>query len=57
MDGSRRWPLATDTLRHPTGLAIDHAMGHSIYWVDTKLNTIEVMKPDGTNRVVILRGG
>lgn len=47
MDGSKRRPLITDEIRHPTGLAIDYAMGHLLYWVDTKLNTIESMKPDG----------
>lgn len=47
MDGSKRRPLITDEIRHPTGLAIDYAAGHMLYWVDTKLNTIETMKPDG----------
>lgn len=27
-----------------------------MYWVDTKLNTIEVMKPDGSQRRTILKG-
>ncbi|XP_045450693.1 low-density lipoprotein receptor-related protein 2 [Melitaea cinxia] len=56
MDGSKRRPLITENVRHPTGLAIDLAMDHTIYWADTKLNTIEMMKHDGTNRKVILKG-
>ncbi|CAH0730104.1 unnamed protein product, partial [Brenthis ino] len=56
MDGSKRRPIITENVRHPTGLAIDHAMDHNIYWADTKLNTIEMMKQDGTNRKVILKG-
>lgn len=56
MDGSKRKPLVTDTIRHPAGLAIDYAMDHALYWVDTKLNTIETMKLDGSNRKTILKG-
>ncbi|CAK1544808.1 unnamed protein product [Leptosia nina] len=56
MDGSKRRPIVTENVRHPTGLAIDYAMDHTIYWADTKLNTIEMMRPDGTNRKVVLKG-
>lgn len=56
MDGSKRRPLITDTIRHPAGLTIDYAQDHQIYWVDTKLNTIETMRPDGTLRNTILKG-
>ncbi|XP_063382257.1 low-density lipoprotein receptor-related protein 2 isoform X1 [Cydia fagiglandana] len=56
MDGSQRRPLITENIRHPTGLAIDHAMDHTIYWVDTKLNTIEMMRPDGSLRKTVLKG-
>lgn len=56
MDGSKRRPLITENVRHPTGLAIDLAMDHTIYWADTKLNTIEMMRHDGTNRKVVLKG-
>lgn len=57
MDGSQRKPLITENIRHPTGLSIDYAMGHALYWADTKLNTIErVDGPDGANRKIILRG-
>lgn len=56
MDGSKRRPLITDAIRHPAGLTIDYAQEHQIYWVDTKLNTIETMRPDGTLRKVIIHG-
>lgn len=55
MDGSKRRPLITDAIRHPTGLTIDYSMDHTIYWVDTKLNTIESMKTDGTLRNTIIK--
>lgn len=56
MDGSKRRPLITEDIRHPAGLAIDYSMDHTIYWADTKLNVIESMRHDGSNRKVILRG-
>lgn len=56
MDGSKRRPLITEAIRHPAGLAIDYSQEHTIYWVDTKLNTIESMKYDGTMRKAILKG-
>lgn len=57
MDGSRRMPLVTTRLHYPTGLTVDTAMDHSLYWVDTKLNVIESIKYDQKNRVVVIRGG
>lgn len=57
LDGSRRRPLVLDKVRQPTGLAIDFAHDHSLYWVDTKLNVIEVMNHDGSNRNIVLKGG
>lgn len=56
MDGSKRRPLITEMIRHPAGLTIDYSQDHMVYWVDTKLNTIEVMKPDGSMRKAILKG-
>jgi low density lipoprotein-related protein 2 len=56
MDGSKRRPLITEAIRHPAGLTIDYSMDHTIYWVDTKLNTIEMMRSDGTNRKAIAKG-
>jgi len=57
MDGSRKMSLVTTRLHYPTGLTVDTAMDHSLYWVDTKLNVIESIKYDQTNRVVVIRGG
>lgn len=54
MDGSKRTILVGQRLGIPTGLTIDYAGGHRIYWCDTKLDTIESMKMDGTDRVTIL---
>lgn len=56
MDGLKRRPLITDAIRHPAGLTIDYSQDHTIYWVDTKLNTVESMRPDGSTRKVIIRG-
>lgn len=56
MDGSKRRPVITEAIRHPAGLTIDYAQDHTIYWVDTKLNTIESMKPDGSIRKTIVKG-
>ncbi|XP_023703710.1 low-density lipoprotein receptor-related protein 2 [Cryptotermes secundus] len=56
MDGSKRRPLVTTGIRHPTGLAVDYAMDHVLYWVDSKLNTIEMVKHDGSNRILVLHG-
>lgn len=57
LDGNKRHTLITEKIRHPTGLSIDFAKEHTLYWVDTKLNIIESMKQDGSNRVVVLKGG
>lgn len=56
MDGLKRRPLITEQIRHPAGLTIDYPQDGKIYWVDTKLNTIESMKQDGSQRKVIIRG-
>jgi len=48
--------LVREALGHPTGLSIDFAMDHTLYWVDTKLNTIESVHPDGTARRTLARG-
>lgn len=56
LDGSRRKVLLNERLLHPTGLTIDYSMDHTLYWADSKLNTIESMKNDGSNRLIVLRG-
>lgn len=56
MDGTRRRILTSERLGYPSGIAIDYASGSRLYWSDSKLNTIESSKPDGTDRVVVLKG-
>lgn len=41
MDGNRRKQLVSDKIEQPIALTIDYSMQHVIYWVDSKLNTIE----------------
>ena len=56
MDGTKRKNLVVDALIHPTGLTIDFAMDSTIYWVDHSLNTIEMIKRDGSGRTTVIRG-
>ncbi|KAF0304339.1 Low-density lipoprotein receptor-related protein 2 [Amphibalanus amphitrite] len=56
MDGSKRRLLVSDKVEHPTGLTIDLAMDHMVYWVDTKLNLVEAMREDGSRRRTIISG-
>jgi low density lipoprotein-related protein 2 len=36
------------------GLAYDWIGGH-IYWLDSRLNTVEVANENGTNRIILLK--
>lgn len=57
MDGSKRRPLVVENIRHPAGLVVDGGSGtFDLYWVDSKLNTVEMIRPDGTGRKVVTRG-
>lgn len=56
MDGSRRKVLISEKLETPSGIAVDFAGGHRIYWSDSKANTIESSRFDGTDRVTVLKG-
>ncbi|KAK4315791.1 hypothetical protein Pmani_012999 [Petrolisthes manimaculis] len=56
MDGSKRRILVSDAISQPTGLSIDFAMEHTIYWVNVKLNKIEMMREDGTRRTLVAYG-
>ncbi len=55
MDGTKRRTIVTTNIGHPEALTIDFAQDHMIYWVDSKLNTIEIMDHDGRNRHTILQ--
>ena len=57
MDGTKRKTIVATGIGHPEALAIDFAMGHTLYWVDSKLNTLETMDHEGHKRHVLLRGG
>lgn len=48
--------LVSKSVIHPTALTIDFAMENTIYWADHSLNTIEMIKPDGSGRTIVLRG-
>jgi low density lipoprotein-related protein 2 len=57
MDGTKRKTIVATGIGHPEALTIDFAMGHTLYWVDSKLNTLETMDHEGHKRHVLLRGG
>jgi len=56
MDGERRKLLVSERIATPSALTIDYAMDHTLYWSDSKLDTIEAINLAGTNRRVILKG-
>ena len=53
LDGSLRTTLVNDSVAWPNGLTIDY-LSRKIYWADAKLDKIEVMNLDGSNRRVVL---
>lgn len=57
MDGQHRQVLLDEDLGWPTGLTLDYLNGNRIYWCDSKENIIESMKPDGTDRKIVMSGG
>ena len=57
MDGQHREVLVSKRLGRPTGLTIDDHMADRVFWCDDKENLIESMKPDGTDRVVVVGKG
>jgi sugar lactone lactonase YvrE len=54
MDGSGRKTLVGTSLLWPTGLAVDYP-GRRLYWADPKTGSIESIRTDGTERVLIKR--
>merc|ERR1712106_830793 len=56
MDGTKRRTIVSEKIERPEGLAIDFSMGHTIYWVDSKLNIIESMDEDGEKRYIVAQG-
>lgn len=58
MDGQHREVLVNEEeLGWPTGLVVDYLNGNRIYWCDAKENIIESIKPDGSERKIIISGG
>lgn len=53
MDGSSPAPFVSDKIQWPGGLALD-TCNERVYWVDTKLEIVESIKLDGTDRRTIL---
>ncbi|KAL9955609.1 hypothetical protein ACROYT_G036957 [Oculina patagonica] len=53
LDGSHRITLVNSSIGWPNDIAIDYLDG-KIYWADAKLDKIEVMHLDGSNRRVVL---
>ncbi|MCI4378617.1 hypothetical protein PGIGA_G00218030 [Pangasianodon gigas] len=56
MDGQHRQVLLDEDLGWPTGLTLDYLNGNRIYFCDSKENIIESMKPDGTDRKIVMSG-
>ncbi|PAV62586.1 hypothetical protein WR25_26419 isoform C [Diploscapter pachys] len=55
MDGSHREILVKDLVFSPSSLAVDEGKGNRIYWADPKYRTVEVINPDGTGRITVVR--
>ena len=53
MDGSGRQSIVTGNIVWPNGLTIDQATNR-LYWVDAKLDTIEMTDLNGASREVLL---
>ena len=53
LDGSHRITLVNSSVTWPNGVTIDFHE-QKIYWADAKLDKIEVMNLDGSNRGLIL---
>uniref|UniRef100_A0A8C7I8M5 Low density lipoprotein receptor-related protein 5 n=1 Tax=Oncorhynchus kisutch TaxID=8019 RepID=A0A8C7I8M5_ONCKI len=53
LDGMERLVLLNTSLGWPNGLAIDYEAG-KLYWGDAKMDKIEVIDVDGSNRMTLL---
>ncbi|XP_025205329.1 vitellogenin receptor [Melanaphis sacchari] len=53
MDGSLPQPFVTKNIHWPNGVHVDY-IGKRIYWVDAKMQLIESIKLDATDRKVIV---
>jgi len=57
MTGGERRTLVSERLLRPTGLALDYHKNHRVFWCDSKLNVIESINHDGSDRAVVARSG
>jgi low density lipoprotein-related protein 2 len=57
MNGDHREVLVSSKITRPSSIAIDFFMNDRVYFSDSKENRIESMKPDGTDRVVVMAEG
>lgn len=53
LDGTDRRVLVNESIFFMTGLTLDLDKGH-VYWCDSRLDTLERIDYDGTNRVTLL---
>lgn len=53
MDGSQPQPFVTKDIHWPNGVHVDY-IGKRIYWVDAKMQRIESVKLDASDRRVSL---
>ena len=53
LDGSHRRVLVNETIHFTTGLTLDYTH-QMVYWCDSRMDTIERMDYDGSNRVILL---
>jgi len=51
MDGSKPQPFVTQNIHWPNGVHVDY-VGKRIYWVDAKMQLIESINLDATDRRV-----
>lgn len=56
MDGSNRTTIVSKHLERPNGLAVDYA-GNRLYFVDSKLKTMETVMFDGSGRKILIDEG
>lgn len=57
MNGESSQKVITDGLIQPRGLTVDFGNDDRVFWVDFKLNILQGMLFDGSNRKTLMSGG
>ena len=57
MNGKKSKSLVSYHLTRPSSIVIDFYMNDRVFFCDSKESRIESMKPDGTDRVIVLAKG